>query len=78
MTLIFEDKNFNSFMGADPSTSAVNKYLQSWDVPNVIVVGASLPAERRLQPDRHRGRADLPRAGGDQDEVSEEAGGALV
>ncbi len=28
-------------MGADPQTSAVNKYLQSWDVPNVFVVGAS-------------------------------------
>ena len=28
-------------MGADPSTSAVNKYLQSWDVPNLFVVGAS-------------------------------------
>ncbi|TMH36774.1 MAG: GMC family oxidoreductase, partial [Betaproteobacteria bacterium] len=28
-------------MGADPHTSAVNKYLQSWDVPNVFVVGAS-------------------------------------
>ena len=28
-------------MGTDPSTSAVNKYLQSWDVPNVFVVGAS-------------------------------------
>jgi gluconate 2-dehydrogenase alpha chain len=28
-------------MGADPSTSAVNKYLQSWDVPNVFVVGGS-------------------------------------
>jgi gluconate 2-dehydrogenase alpha chain len=27
-------------MGADPSTSAVNKYLQSWDVPNVFVIGA--------------------------------------
>jgi gluconate 2-dehydrogenase alpha chain len=26
--------------GADPSTSAVNKYLQSWDVPNVFVTGA--------------------------------------
>ena len=24
-----------------PKTSAVNKYLQSWDVPNVFVVGAS-------------------------------------
>ena len=28
-------------MGADPSTSAVNKYLQSWDVPNLFVVGGS-------------------------------------
>ena len=28
-------------MGGDRSTSAVNKYLQSWDVPNVFVVGAS-------------------------------------
>jgi gluconate 2-dehydrogenase alpha chain len=28
-------------MGNNPRTSAVNKYLQSWDVPNVFVVGAS-------------------------------------
>jgi len=28
-------------MGADPKTSAVNKYLQSWDVPNLFVLGAS-------------------------------------
>ncbi len=28
-------------MGADPSSSAVNKYLQCWDVPNVFVIGAS-------------------------------------
>lgn len=28
-------------IGADPATSAVNRYLQSWDVPNVFVVGAS-------------------------------------
>ncbi|MGZ5846616.1 MAG: GMC family oxidoreductase [Ramlibacter sp.] len=28
-------------MGADPSTSTVNRYLQSWDVPNVFVIGAS-------------------------------------
>jgi gluconate 2-dehydrogenase alpha chain len=28
-------------MGDDPSTSVVNKYLQSWDVPNVFVVGGS-------------------------------------
>jgi gluconate 2-dehydrogenase alpha chain len=28
-------------MGADRSTSAVNRYLQNWDVSNVFVVGAS-------------------------------------
>lgn len=28
-------------MGSDAATSAVNRYLQSWDVPNVFVVGAS-------------------------------------
>jgi gluconate 2-dehydrogenase alpha chain len=28
-------------MGADPKTSAVNRFLQSWDVPNVFVVGAT-------------------------------------
>jgi gluconate 2-dehydrogenase alpha chain len=27
--------------GDNPSNSAVNKYLQSWDVPNLFVVGAS-------------------------------------
>ncbi|MGE5505597.1 MAG: GMC oxidoreductase, partial [Actinomycetota bacterium] len=30
-----------AIMGSDPRTSAVNKYLQSWDVPNVFVLGAS-------------------------------------
>jgi gluconate 2-dehydrogenase alpha chain len=28
-------------MGDNPSTSVVNRYLQSWDVPNVFVIGAS-------------------------------------
>ena len=28
-------------MGDDPRTSAVNRYLQSWDVPNVFAIGAS-------------------------------------
>ena len=27
-------------IGVDPKTSAVNRYLQSWDVPNVFVTGA--------------------------------------
>ena len=30
-----------AIMGADPTTSVVNKFLQSWDVSNVFVVGAS-------------------------------------
>jgi gluconate 2-dehydrogenase alpha chain len=29
-------------MGADPSTSVVNKYLQSWDVSNLFVLGANV------------------------------------
>ena len=28
-------------MGNDPAISVVNRYCQSWDVPNVFVVGAS-------------------------------------
>ena len=28
-------------MGTDPKTSVVNRYLQSWDVPNVFSFGAS-------------------------------------
>ncbi|MBS7535958.1 GMC family oxidoreductase [Ancylobacter sonchi] len=28
-------------MGTNPTTSSVNKYLQTWDVPNLFVVGAS-------------------------------------
>jgi gluconate 2-dehydrogenase alpha chain len=28
-------------MGADPKTSALNRYQQSWDVPNLFVMGAS-------------------------------------
>ena len=28
-------------MGTDPKTSALNKYLQSWDVPNLFVLGAT-------------------------------------
>ena len=28
-------------MGADPGNSALNRYLQSWDVSNVFVMGAS-------------------------------------
>jgi gluconate 2-dehydrogenase alpha chain len=31
-----------TIMGADRRSSVVNKYLQSWDVSNVFVVGASV------------------------------------
>jgi gluconate 2-dehydrogenase alpha chain len=30
-----------AIMGTDPKTSAINRYLQSWDVPNLFVFGAS-------------------------------------
>jgi gluconate 2-dehydrogenase alpha chain len=30
-----------AIMGTDPASSAVNRYLQSWDVPNLFVIGAS-------------------------------------
>ena len=29
-----------AIMGTDPKTSVVNRYLQSWDVPNLFVMGA--------------------------------------
>ena len=29
-------------MGTDPATSAINRYLQVWDVSNVFVMGASV------------------------------------
>jgi gluconate 2-dehydrogenase alpha chain len=32
-------------MGTDPSTSVVNRYLQSWDLPNLFVIGASCFAQ---------------------------------
>jgi gluconate 2-dehydrogenase alpha chain len=33
--------NGGAIMGSDPKTSVVNRYLQSWDVPNLFVLGAS-------------------------------------
>ena len=30
-----------AIMGADPTKSVVNRYAQSWDVPNLFVIGAS-------------------------------------
>lgn len=31
-----------TIMGADPSTSVVNRYLQAWDADNLFVEGASV------------------------------------
>ena len=63
-----------AIMGADPKTSVVNSYLQSWDVPNLFVIGATaFPQNRRLQPDRHGRRAHLLRRRRDQDAVPEES-----
>ena len=40
-------------MGSDPSTSALNRYLQSWDVSNLFVLGASaFPQNAGYNPDR--------------------------
>ena len=33
--------NGGAVMGTDPKTSALNRYLQHWDVPNLFVMGAS-------------------------------------
>src|SRR5246127_4686905 len=33
--------NGGASWGTDPSTSAINRYLQSWDLPNLFVMGAS-------------------------------------
>ena len=47
-------------MGTDPKTSALNRYLQTWDVSNVFVTGAcAFPAERRQEPDRPCRRAGI-------------------
>jgi gluconate 2-dehydrogenase alpha chain len=29
-----------AIIGADPKTSVVNRYLQSWDIPNLFVIGS--------------------------------------
>jgi gluconate 2-dehydrogenase alpha chain len=37
--------NGGTAMGSDPKSSVVNKYLQSWDVPNLFVLGANVFAQ---------------------------------
>jgi hypothetical protein len=39
-------------MGNDPNTLVVNKYGQSWDIPNLFIVGSSThPVDERVQSD---------------------------
>ena len=33
--------NGGAIMGAEPTTSVVNRYLQNWDIPNLFILGAS-------------------------------------
>ena len=44
-----------AIMGTDPSSSALNRYLQNWDASNLFVMGgAAFPQNRRPQSDRRR------------------------
>ncbi len=51
-------------MGTDPATSAVNNYLQMWDVDNLFVVGGSrLSTICGPSPDRNNWGIGLPSIG---------------
>ena len=66
-----------AIMGNDPKTSAVNRYLQSWDASNLFVIGGvGIPAEPRPQSDRHDRRAGLLGGGEDHVGLFEVAGSA--
>ena len=66
-----------AIMGDNPRNSVVNKYLQTWDVPNVFSMGSGrVPAKRRLQPDRHGCGARLHVGGCHQVAVPEGPGPA--
>src|SRR3989475_10053401 len=63
-------------MGADPATRAVNKYLQSWDVPNVFAVGASpFPQTGGFNPAGKVGARILQGVGATKEEYFGWAGG---
>ncbi len=68
-------------MGANPSESVVNRYLQHWDVPNLFVVGASaFPHNSGYNPTGYGRRADL--LGGECDphpisEIARSAGAGM-
>src|SRR5256885_13011759 len=65
-------------MGADPRTSAVNKYLQSWDVPNVFAIGASaFPQNGGYKPARTGGAVTVPALAADTARTPETPRAAL-
>ena len=66
-------------MGADPATSVVNQYLQSWDVPNVFVVGGSaFPQNGAVGPTETIGMLACWAADGLKDYLKKPAGQLLV
>ncbi len=61
-------------MGTDPKTSVVNRYLQSWDVPNLFVFGASaFPQNPGYNPTGHGRRPRLLGGAGDPRALPESA-----
>ena len=66
-------------MGSDPKTSVVNRYGQSWDIPNLFVVGSStFPTHERIQSDAHDPGARLHERRRDRQSLQEEPGIAAV
>lgn len=66
-------------MGPDPATSVVNKYMQSWDVPNVFVVGGSaFPQNGAVGPTETIGMLACWAADGLKDYLKKPAGQLLV
>ena len=66
-----------AIMGTDPTTSALNRYLQSWDVPNLFVMGASaFPQNAGYNPTGTVGSARLLVGRGDPEPVPQKPGTA--
>ena len=62
-------------MGTDPKTSAINRYLQSWDVPNLFVHGRKrFPQNAGYNPTDTVVRAGVLVGGGDPQPVPQEPG----
>ena len=66
-------------MGNDPKTSVVNRYGQSWDIPNLFRHWQlDLPQHERLQSDAHDPGARLYERRRDRQSLQEEPGIAAV